>query len=126
MEVQKNVEKTSERKSSPSKRKTVLKKLDAEAAKLLQSLNDKANKKNYGRKVRDSEIILKALLLMEEAHIGELQEQSLTEKDRLQIAYERFQKENGKTSMDQFIGHLLKAQNSLQIDTLANANPKAK
>lgn len=126
MDVQKNIEKTSEKKTTLPKRKTVLKKLDTEAAKILQILNDKANKKTYGRKVRDSEIILKALSLITDDDIKALQEASLTEKDRLQIAYERFQKEKGKVSMDQFIGHLLKAQQLAGFDTLANIGTKAK
>lgn len=91
------------------KRKNVLKKLDPETAKLLQALKDKANKKSYGRKVADSAILAKALSLMDANHIQELQELSLSEKDKLHIAHESFQKQNGKISLDQFIGKLLKA-----------------
>lgn len=110
MEEQKNVEKTTEKKSAPIKRKNVLKKLDVEAAKLLQTIKEKANKKTYGRNVRDSEIIAKALTLIDHNHLLDLQENTLTEKDRLHRAHESFQKTNGKLSMDQFIGRLLKGE----------------
>lgn len=86
----------------------MLKKLDLESAKLLASLKEKANKKTYGRKIKDAEIIAKALALVESQHIQELQETTLSEKDRLHIAHEDFIKQHGKISLDQFIGRLLK------------------
>ena len=91
MEDSKTVEKASKEKPSAAvKRKNVLKKLDLESAKMLTSLKDKANKKTYGRKIRDGEIIAKALGLMGAQHIEELQESTLSEKDRLHIAHEEF------------------------------------
>lgn len=110
MDEQKAVEKTSEKKSSQTKRKNVLKKLDADAAKLLQALKDKANKKTFGRKVRDSEVINLGLSLINADHIQGLQNQTLSEKDRLHMAHEEYQKANGKITMDQFIGKLLKGE----------------
>lgn len=110
MDEQKNVEKTSEKKSPQPKRKNVLKKLDSDAAKLLQALKDKANKKTFGRKVRDSEVIVLGLSLISADHIQNLQNQTLTEKDRLYMAHEEYQKANGKITMDQFIGKLLKGE----------------
>ena len=103
------IDKTSEKKAT-LKKKNVLKKLDLETAKLLQSLKDKANKKNYGRKIRDSEILAKALTLVDHSHLNELQQETLSEKDRLHMAHENFQKSNGKITLDQFIGKLLKGE----------------
>jgi len=96
------------KKAAAPKKKTVLKKLDPEAAKLLQSLKDKANKKTFGRKVRDSEIISLGLSLVSNEHVQSLQNQTLSEKDRLHMAHEDFQKTNGKISLDHFIGKLLR------------------
>ena len=111
MEDSKPVDKTSKDKTSTTvKKRNVLKKLDLESAKFLASLKDKANKKNYGRKIKDAEIICKALGLVESQHIQELQETTLSEKDRLHIAHDDFQKKNGKITLDQFIGKLLKGQ----------------
>ncbi len=108
MEVSK-VEKTSKEKAAP-KKKNVLKKLDTESARILQSLKDKVNKKSFGRKVKDSEIIAKALTLMDANHLQELQDATLSEKDRLHMAHENFVKQNGKITLDQFIGKLLKGE----------------
>lgn len=110
MENTKTAEKASEKKVTQPKRKNVLKKLDLESAKTLAALKDKANKKPHGRKIRDGEIIGKALSLLGSQHIEELQEATLNEKDRLNIAHENFIKEHGKISLDQFIGRLLKGE----------------
>lgn len=110
MEEQKSVEKTSEKRVSQAKRKNVLKKLDADTAKLLQALKDKANRKTFGRKVRDTEVIGLGLSLISADHIQNLQNQTLSEKDRLHMAHEEYQKTNGKITMDQFIGKLLKGE----------------
>lgn len=114
MEDSKTVEKTSEKKAPTVKRKNVLKKLDPDSAKLLQTLKDRANKKTHGRKIRDGEIIAKALSLLEPQHLIELQEATLSEKDRLHIAHEEFIKQHGKITLDQFIGRLLKGDMKLQ------------
>ncbi len=98
------------KKKEPPKRQSVLKKLDPETAKLLQSLKDKANKKTFGRKVRDCEIIAVGLKQVSPDHIKELQEGTLSEKDRLSLAHEEYQKHHGKTTMDQFIGKLLNGE----------------
>ncbi len=110
MEEQRIVEKTSEKKVAQIKRKNVLKKLDSDTAKLLQALKDKANKKTFGRKVRDSEVIGLGLSLISADHIQTLQNKTLSEKDRLHMAHEEYQKINGKITMDQFIGKLLKGE----------------
>lgn len=111
-ETVKELEKAPEPKkaATTSKKKIVLKKLDADTAKLLQSLNDKANKKSFGRKVRDTEIIGRALGLLQSEHLAELQQSTLSERDRLQIAHEDYQKAHGKLTLDQFIGKLLKGE----------------
>ena len=92
------------------KKRSFLKKLDPDSAKILQSLKDKVNKKPYGRKVKDSEIIAKALSLIDAHHLSELQDATLSEKDRLHMAHEDFTRQHGKISLDQFIGRLLKGE----------------
>lgn len=111
MELMKTNEKASEKKSVQPKKKGVLKKLDPEAAKLLQGLKDKANRKSFGRKVKDNEIITLALSQITASHLETLQQQTLTAKDRLQQAFEGFQKSNGKATMDEFIAKLLMVEN---------------
>lgn len=97
------------KKSLPKKIST-LKKLDPETAKVLQQIKDRANKKNFGRKVKDSEILTFALRLLGPQHIGELQEATYSEQDRLHIAHEEFTKTNGKIGLDQYIGKLMRGE----------------
>ena len=92
-----------------------LKKLDPESGRLLAALKERANKKAVGRKIRDSEILSLGLRLIEPNHILGLQDKSLTEKDRLQIAHSEYQKENGKISLDQFIGLLIRGEFSKKV-----------
>ena len=92
----------------------ILKKLDADTAKLLGQLKDKTNKKVFGRKVRDSEIIAIALKQITSEHIRFLQEETYSQKDRLALAHEEYQKDHGKLSLDQFIGKLLKGELGLK------------
>lgn len=105
---------TKNKKQPTSKEKdtkqSALKKIDPECAKLLSAIKDKANKKEFGRKIRDTEIIQLALGLIENKHIEALQEATYSEQDRLKFAHMEFQKSYGKISLDQFIGKLLRGE----------------
>jgi hypothetical protein len=92
------------------KKQVSLKKLDADTAKVLFALKEKANKKDLGRKVRDSEIIHLGLSLIELSHLEGLRESTYSEQDRLKLAHQEYQKQNGKLTLDQFIGKLLKGE----------------
>ncbi len=114
MELQKNNDSSSKNQHPVKKVKTektsVLKKLDPETGKLLKQLKDKINKKSFGRSIRDTEIISLSLGLIGNEHIQKLQESTLSEKDRLHLAHEDYVKVNGKITLDQFIGRLLKGE----------------
>jgi hypothetical protein len=116
MEAQTIVE-TNKNKKEPLKKSIILKKIDQDTSKLLNQLKDRANKKEFGRKVKDSEIISLALKQITPDHIKLLQEDTFSQKDRLAIAHEDYQKENGKLSQDQFIGKLLRGEISLKKRT---------
>lgn len=103
-------EKTADKKASVPKRKNILKKLDPDTGKLLTTLKEKANKKSFGRKVRDSEIIALGLSLVTLEHLTKLQEQTYSEKDRLHLAHEDYVKNNGRISLDNFIGLLIRGE----------------
>lgn len=98
------------RKKTAPKRLTALKKVDAETSKLLQQLKEKANKKPYGRKVTDAEILGVAVRLVTPEHLRQLQDATYSEQERLQMVHDDFQKTNGKISLDQFIGKLLRGE----------------
>lgn len=91
-------------------RQSYLKKIDPESAKLLSQLKDRANKKPYGRKVREAEILARAIRLVDQEDLKVLQEQTYSERDRLNMAHEEFVKAHGKISLDQFIGKLIRGE----------------
>ncbi len=84
------------------KRLSVLKKLDPETAKILLQIKERANKKAFGRKVKDVELIALGLTLITPDHLRQLQEATYSERDRLRMVHEDYQKANGKISLDQF------------------------
>ena len=110
MQEQQTTVKKTESKPSALKKKNTLKKVDSESAKLLATLKEKANKKSFGRKIKDGEIIAKGLSLIEPHHLMEIQETTFSEKDRLLMAHEEYSRQNGKITLDQFIGRLLKGE----------------
>jgi hypothetical protein len=77
-------------KSSKSADNGCLKKIDADTAKLLKQIKDKANKKQFGRNVRDSEVLSMAVGMITDAEIKLLQEATYSEKDRLHIAHSEY------------------------------------
>lgn len=97
-------------KTKSAKIKSAMKKIDFAAAKHLSQLKERANKKEYGRKVLEKEILSLAVRLVTDEHLKELQALTYSEQDRLQIAHEEYQKSNGKITLDQFIGKLLKGE----------------
>lgn len=101
-------------KKATAKKQTFLKKIDAETARHLSQLKERANKKPFGRKVRDAELIALGLRLVDQKHLSELQEQTYSEKDRLNMAHENYQKQNGKITLDQFIGRLIRGEIQIQ------------
>lgn len=87
-----------------------VKKLDVETMRLLVLVRERVNKKNFGRRIRDSEILAIALKSISADQIKALQESSYTEKDRLNMAHEDYVRGHGKISMDEFIGRLLRGE----------------
>ena len=98
-----------------SKSVSVLKKLDADTAKLLSQLKEKVNKKSFGRRIRDSEILSLGLRNLTNDHIRSLQEFSLTADDKLKLAHEKYVKEKGKVSYDEFLLSLLERSEIQEI-----------
>jgi predicted DNA-binding protein with PD1-like motif len=96
--------------SSKSADNGCLKKIDAETAKQLKQIKDKANKKQFGRNVRDSEVLSMAVGMITDAEIKLLQEATYSEKDRLLIAHSEYISQNGKITLDDFIGKLLRGE----------------
>ncbi len=75
--------------------------------KKVTDLLTKINKKELGRKVKSDALLLKSLSLIELKHMEELQENSLTNADKLEKKYRDYISINGAISKDDFIGKLI-------------------
>ena len=65
------------------------------------------NKKEWGRRVEPDSLIALALSLITDTHRKNLQDQTLTNKDRLEQKYKEYCRTMGKVSKDEFFGVLL-------------------
>ncbi|PIP94053.1 MAG: hypothetical protein COW00_03910 [Bdellovibrio sp. CG12_big_fil_rev_8_21_14_0_65_39_13] len=81
-------------------------------AKALKSILTKLNRKPLGRKVKHDDVIQKSLSLLNDEHIEEIKHATLSNSDRLEIAYQEYCKANGQVTKDEYFGLLL-MQNSL-------------
>lgn len=86
---------------------TVAVRVKRETKRRLQSEMAKINKKTIGRAVHLDALILRLLERLTEQDIIALQEQSLSNTDRLEIAHRDYIKRNGAISKDEFIGIML-------------------
>jgi hypothetical protein len=91
----------------------VMKKIGPEAARLLEQIKEKVNKKTFGRTIKSSEVIALALKHINDDHIRELQQLTYREKDKLLMAHDEYQRAHGKITIDQFIGKLLSGEAGL-------------
>lgn len=67
----------------------------------------KANKKDFGRKLRAEDLIAFALTLIRPEHVAQLQETTLSNADRLEQQYREFVAKHGSISKDAYLGKLL-------------------
>lgn len=67
----------------------------------------RANKKSFGRRVRADQLLNLLLTLLRPEHVQKLQEESLSNADRLEMMYREHVKRHGATSKDEFLGKVL-------------------
>lgn len=77
-------------------------------AKIIKGLLQKINKKSYGKKVKPDDLIVKSISLLNDDHLEEIKQATLTNSDRLELAYQEHCKANGQISKDEYFGLLLK------------------
>lgn len=78
-----------------------------ETRRLIEKELAKANKKDFGRRVRVDDLLSVALSLLNAEHIKALQETSLSNADRLDMQYREHVKNHGNVTKDAFLGILL-------------------
>jgi len=67
----------------------------------------KINKKDFGRKVRVDAYIKLAISKLTQDDFKKLQDDSLTQADRLEMQYREYVKRHGQVTKDQFLGIVL-------------------
>lgn len=70
----------------------------------------KANKKDFGKRVHADEYLTLALSLVTQLHIKQLQEGSLSNTDRFEMAYREYVSKNGPISKDAYLGKRLNGE----------------
>lgn len=81
-------------------------------AKTIKVMIQKANKKNYGKKIRPDDLIQKSISLLTDDHLEEIKQSTMTNSDRLEIAYQEHCKTHGQLTKDEYFGLLLKAKSA--------------
>ena len=94
-------------KSKPANVTTVPLRVKRETKRRVLAELAKVNKKSVGRKVRVDNLIVHAISLITDGDIKTLQENSLTNADRLELQFRDYQKVNPGASKDHFLGYLL-------------------
>lgn len=82
------------------------------AQKKLSSLLTKANKKDFGKRIKATDLIELALEMIEDSHIKKLQQGSLSNSDLLEMNFREYIKKNGKISKDEYLGILMQQNQS--------------
>lgn len=67
------------------------------------------NRKDFGRPVTTDDYVALAITLLQPAHLEQLKERSLSNRDRMEKRYQDYCASHGKVSKDEFIGILLAA-----------------
>lgn len=73
----------------------------------LDNLLARANKDRVGRKIKPDDVICYSLALMTDDYLREVCNQSLSNKDKLEILFKKVSKEKRGISRDEFYGMLL-------------------
>lgn len=68
----------------------------------------RANKKDFGRRVRTDELIALAISLITPTHISKLQDASLSNADRLEADFRAYVAKNGPIAKDDYLGKRLR------------------
>lgn len=83
-----------------------------ETRKRLLSELAKINKKQFGKRVKLDALLLKLLPKLTAQDLTELQEASLTGRDRMEQSYRAHCSKFGQITMDDYLAHLLKSENN--------------
>jgi hypothetical protein len=89
--------------------------VDKDTRKMILGELAKINKKAYGRKIRAGQLIRNLLAFVTPEFTKRLQEESLSNKDRMEMQFKEHVKKFGPISKDEFIGLFLRANVSKSV-----------
>lgn len=87
--------------------------VDNETKNEFRALMEKINKKQYGKRIRASSVISRLIKSITPKFIQELQDASLSNNDKFEMAYKEYVLNKGPISKDDFMGMLLAGEVSL-------------
>jgi hypothetical protein len=96
--------------STSTKLRSAPVRLHASTKEKIDSLLDRANNKSFGRKVKVNDIIDMSIDLISDRHLKSLQENSLSNGDRLEMLLKSVSDANPSMSKDELIGLLLQGE----------------
>lgn len=103
-------------KAKQRKCSTVPIRIKKQTAKEVKLTLQKANKKNIGRRLKADDLISKLLTLLEDKHIEEIIQATLSNSDRLELSYQKYCKQNKQITKDEYLGMLLKDSNNYSVN----------
>lgn len=80
----------------------------------INSLLKKLNVKDLGRQIKSADVVRKALEELNDDHLKELQDESLSNADRLEKRYSEHCEVNGFITKDEYLGQLLVESESVR------------
>ena len=92
---------------TPSVSNTIPIRINKATSRILKSFLIKCNRKSYGRRVRADDVLTKALSLLADTHIEEIQRSTYTSQDQLEIEFKKYCSKNGTISKDEFLKIIL-------------------
>ena len=73
----------------------------------LEQLLKQSNKDRVGRSIKADDLIWCGLALINDAHIAEIRDKALSNKDRMELLFQVFVREHPGATRDEFFGALL-------------------
>jgi hypothetical protein len=74
----------------------------------LEQLLKQTNKDRVGRRIKADDLIWCGLALINDAHIAEIRDNSLSNKDRMELLFQQFLQSRRGATREDFLGELLK------------------
>ena len=80
--------------------------VDKDTRRIIARILDKLNKKQFGKRVKANQLIALAIGLLNDDHYKQLQKQSLSNADKLEMQFKEYVRQHGSISKDEFLGKL--------------------